>query len=95
MSKKAPRLALASTAMTLLQLLALLIGAVLLIGVPAMMIWAAVDHYRQPASRRRGGSSAPGIGAALQELDRVTRPSIEHVVEAQTPLVREVEQAGD
>jgi hypothetical protein len=38
-----------------------------------------------------------GIGAAMQELDRLmARPSAEHIVEAQNPVVkREDDKGGD
>lgn len=82
--------------MTILQILGVIAGLAMLIGVPAVMIWAAVDHQRRRPSERRGGNSGPGIGGAMIELDRlVARPSAEHVVEAQTPIVRQADEDGD
>ena len=81
--------------MTIYQFVGVVIGAALLLGLPIVMIWAAVDHHRHKASKRPGGSSGAGFGAAMQELDRVVRPSVEHVLDAQTPIVRQIEQDGD
>jgi hypothetical protein len=69
-----------------------------LVIVPLMMIWSAVDHFRGPGSERRGGGTfSAGIGAAMQELDRIlTRPSIEHQIETEhQTLKREDDSGGD
>ena len=42
--------------MTYLQILGVTVGVALFVGVPAMMIYAAVDHYRTPASKRRNSA---------------------------------------
>jgi hypothetical protein len=83
--------------MTLTQILALIIAAVFVIGVPAMIIFSIVDHLRGRGSERKGGSASAGIGAAMIELDRLmARPSAEHIVEAQNQtLMREDDQGGD
>jgi hypothetical protein len=49
-----------------------------------------VDYFRGKGSERRGsGSFTAGVGAAMQELDRVmARPSAEHILEAENPVLR-------
>jgi hypothetical protein len=84
--------------MTAYQLLLLIVAGVVLIGVPIVLIGSAIAHVRTRASERPGsGSQTAGLGAAMQELDRlVARPSAEHVVEAQNPaLRREDDEAGE
>jgi hypothetical protein len=73
------------------------LGIVTLIVVPAVMIWSMIDHFRGRGSDRRGGGGiSSGVGAALQELDRlVTRPSVEHQIEAENHHEREDDQGGD
>ena len=45
---------------------------------------------------RRSGSGGAGLGAAMQELDRlVARPSVEHTVEAENRVLRREDDAGD
>jgi hypothetical protein len=82
--------------MTLLQILAILAAIALLIGVPAILIWSVVDHLRHRGSERPGsGSFTAGIGSAMQELDRLmARPSAEHIVEAETPVLKREDDAG-
>ncbi|MCI0334705.1 MAG: hypothetical protein L0228_15925 [Planctomycetes bacterium] len=64
--------------------------------VPIMLLWCMVDHLRGKGSERRGGSGiSSGVGAAMQELDRlVARPSIEHQVEAEHQTRRHEDDAG-
>jgi hypothetical protein len=84
--------------MSLTQILLLVFAAAFIIGVPVAMVCSIVEHLRTPASRRRsGGSQTACIGAAMQELDRLlARPSVEHTVEAQTPVLkREDDESGD
>jgi hypothetical protein len=83
--------------MTFVQVLAILVAIVFAIGVPAMLIWSIIDHHRHSGSQRRGsGSMTAGIGAAMQELDRLmARPSAEHIVEAQNPVVKREDDKGE
>jgi hypothetical protein len=84
--------------MTLKQLALLALAAAILIGVPTFLIWSMVAHFRTRASERPGsGSQTAGIGAAMQELDRLlARPSAEHIVEAQNPVLRrEDDESGE
>jgi len=83
--------------MTFVQILAIMAGVGFAVGVPAMLIWSIVDHHRNRGSQRRGsGSMTAGIGAAMQELDRLmARPSAEHIVEAQNPVVKREDDKGE
>jgi hypothetical protein len=77
--------------------LLLVVGLGILIAVPAAMIWGVVDHVRNSRKRERRSTGSGGLGAALQELDRlVARPSVEHTVEAEKQsALREDEKGGD
>jgi hypothetical protein len=83
--------------MSLVQILAIIVGLGFLIGVPAALIWCVVDHGRHRASDRPGsGGFTSGIAGAMQELDRLmARPSAEHTVEAQNPVLKREDDAGD
>jgi hypothetical protein len=78
-------------------IVAVIVVAAILIGVPAVLIWSMVDHVKHGRGREQRSSGAAAVGNALQELDRlVARPSVEHVVEAETaPLRREDEDDGE
>jgi hypothetical protein len=76
--------------------LAIVVGLLILLGVPALMILGAVDHIRNSRKRERRGTGVAAIGNALQELDRlVARPSVEHTVEAETRVLRREDDDGD
>lgn len=84
--------------MTLQAIFWSILAVVMLIGVPIVLIWAAVDHFRGRGSDRRGsGGISSGVGAAMQELDRLmTRPSVEHQIEAEKQtLKREDDRGGE
>jgi len=75
-----------------------LAAVVAIVIVPIAMIWSMVDHFRGRGSQREGsGGISAGIGASLQELDRLmARPSVEHQVEVeQRILKREDDNGGD
>jgi hypothetical protein len=84
-------------AMTLVQLFAIAIGVAAIIGVPALLIWSMIDFNRTRASQRPGsGSLTAGIGAAMQELDRLmARPSAEHIEQAENPVLKREDDSGD
>jgi hypothetical protein len=70
---------------------------VALVVVPIVMIASAVAHFRVRASERKGsGGISSGIGAALQELDRlISRPSVEYQLEAQDQAAKQDEAGTD
>jgi hypothetical protein len=81
--------------MRVVQLIFLL---VMLIGIPVVCVWAIVDHVKHGKNRPRRGSGGGGggVGGALMELDRLTaRPSVEHVVEARSLVLRREDDEGD
>jgi hypothetical protein len=72
------------------------LAAATFILLPIVLIRAMVVHLRGRGSQRRGtGGISAGIGAALQELDRLTtRPSIEHKVETERPTLKREDDSG-
>jgi len=75
-----------------------LVGGAMLVGFVAGFVWtfhcmclkledAGYLYYRN--------SSGNGGGGVLYELDRLTRPSIEHVIEMHDPVKHEQEIDGD
>jgi hypothetical protein len=74
----------------------LLPAAACLIGTPLTLIWTMVDYFRGRGRDRRGsGGITAGIGAAMQELDRiVSRPSVEHQIETERQTLRREDDAG-
>ncbi len=49
-------------------------------------------YYRKKSA---GGIISGAIGGAMQELDRFVRPSAEHRIEAEDPVVEEDEKGSD
>ena len=74
-----------------------LAAVVAIVVVPIAMIWSMVDHFRGRGSQRAGsGGISAGIGASLQELDRLmARPSVEHQVEAEQRVLKREDDSGD
>ena len=74
-----------------------LAAVVALVIMPIAMIWSMVDHFRGRGSQRAGsGGISAGIGASLQELDRLlARPSVEHQVEAEQRILKREDDSGD
>jgi hypothetical protein len=68
-----------------------------LVVVPIVMIASMVSHFRTRGSERKGsGGISSGIGAALQELDRLmSRPSVEHQLDAQDQTAKQDEAGTD
>jgi hypothetical protein len=81
---------------TLVQIIAIVVGIAAIVGVPAVLIWSMIDYTRTRASDRLGsGSVSAGIGAAMQELDRLmARPSAEHIEEAENPVLKREDDSG-
>lgn len=68
---------------------------VVLLAMPAAMIWSVVDHVKNGHKRARRESGGTAVGSALQELDRlVARPAVEHTIEAERPVMRREDDQG-
>jgi len=81
--------------MTLSLLFWLLLAALVFAALPLAMLCSIRDHLRGKGSERRGGSATAGIGAALQELDRLmARPSVEHTIQAETQVLKRDDDTG-
>jgi hypothetical protein len=67
-----------------------ILAVVTLVILPILLIWTMINHLRGRGSERRGtGGITAGIAGAMQELDRITtRPSVEHKVEAERPILK-------
>ncbi|HEX2474292.1 MAG TPA: hypothetical protein VHK01_06085 [Lacipirellulaceae bacterium] len=74
----------------------IVLAVLFLVGLPIMLVWSMVDYFRGKGSERRGGGSfTAGVGAAMQELDRVmARPSVEHIIKAENPVLRREDDSG-
>jgi hypothetical protein len=74
----------------------LVVIALMVVGLPIVLIASMISFFRGKGSERRGGGGiTAGVGAAMQELDRImARPSIEHQVEAENQTLRRDEDSG-
>ena len=48
-------------------------------------------YYRKKSA---GGIVSSGIAATMNEMDRIVRPSVEHRIQAENPVVEEDEKGG-
>ena len=81
-----------------LQILFLLIAAfAVFIILPIALIMSAVEHFRHKASERpTGGGISSLVGGAMLEMDKFTRPSVEHHIAAEHQTVKREDDAdGD
>ncbi len=65
--------------------------------VPIVLVKTMIDYFRGRGSQREGsGGISTGIGAAMQELDRlVSRPSAEHKIEIEQPVLKREDDSGN
>ena len=49
-------------------------------------------YYRKKSA---GGIVSSGVAGAMNELDRIVRPSAEYRIEAESPIVEEDEKGGE
>jgi hypothetical protein len=68
-----------------------------LVVVPIAMVVSTINYFRGRGSDRVGSRGiSNGIGAALQELDRIiARPSVEHQVEAEQPVLKRTDSGSE
>jgi hypothetical protein len=73
-----------------------LMAVVMFVVLPIIIVRSMVDHRRGRGSQRRGGGGiSAGVGAAMLELDRImTRPSIEHQIEAEHQTLKREDDTG-
>ena len=72
-----------------------ILAVAVLVIVPIALVWSMVDYFRGRGSERRGtGGITAGIAGAMQELDRLTRPSVEHKVETEQPVLKRRNDSG-
>jgi hypothetical protein len=71
--------------------------AVMFVALPIMMGRSMIVHLGGKGSERTGsGGISAGIGAAMVELDRIlARPSIEHLVETEHPVLKREDDSGE
>jgi hypothetical protein len=83
--------------MTLQAIFWSILAVATLLLLPIVLIRTMMNHLRGRGSQRRGtGGITAGIAGAMQELDRImTRPSVEHKVEAERPILKREDDSGD
>ena len=68
---------------------------VMLVLVPITLVKTTIDYFRGRGSQRAGsGSVSSGMAGALQELDRLVRPSAEHKIENEQPILKREDDSG-
>jgi hypothetical protein len=70
---------------------------VMLVVVPLVFVKTTIDYFRGRGSQREGsGGISAGIAGAMQELDRlVSRPSAEHTIEIEQPILKRDDDSGN
>jgi hypothetical protein len=77
------------------EILLLILAIAITLAVPLGIVACIVYEVRRGHKReRRGGGGGGGICGAMQEFDRLTRPSVEHVIEAQNQTLRREDDEG-
>ena len=71
-------------------------AVVMLVILPIVFVKAMADYFRGRGSQRKGsGGISAGIAGAMQELDRiVSRPSVEHKIETEQPVLKREDDSG-
>ena len=75
----------------MLELLVVIGVLVVVIGFPVLMIRGVIQMWRD---KDRTGSFSSGVAGALAEVDRVVRPSVEHVLEAKSAVKKQQDDIG-
>jgi hypothetical protein len=75
----------------MLELLVVLGLIVFAIGFPLLMIRGVIQMWRD---KGRTGTFSSGVSGALSELDRVVRPSVEHLLEAKKSVKKQEDDIG-
>ena len=84
--------------MTVYEIFMLVLAIGMFVGLPIWGVytfwqWLHTDPKDRP--ERPSGSVSGAIGGVMLEIDKVTRPSVEHVIETQSHLVDEDEHDGE
>ena len=83
----------------LLWILLGVVGLVCLVGVlkllDRLLLRAEERGWIYYRKKSGGGSISSGVAGAMSELDRIVRPSAEHRIQAEDPIVEEDEKGGD
>ena len=82
------------------QIILLIVFLAMFVGLPlwgvyALWKWLNTDPKDRPERQGGGGYMSNAIGGAMLELDKLTRPSVEHTIEAQSHVVEEDEHDGE
>ena len=76
----------------------LLLAFATFVVAPIALVWIVIDALRHKSSDRPsgGGGVSNVVGGAMLELDRLlTRPSVEHQIETETPVLKREDDAGE
>jgi hypothetical protein len=80
-----------------LQIFFLLLAAIaVFIIAPIVLAGAAIQHFKHKASDRPsgGGRISNIVGGAMVELDKFTRPSVEHYVANEHQILKREDDTG-
>ena len=69
---------------------------VMLVILPIVFVKTTIDYFRGRGSQREGsGGISSGIAGAMQELDRLVRPSAENKIETEQPILKREDDSGN
>jgi hypothetical protein len=81
--------------MSLQALFWITMAIVMLVILPIVFVKTTIDYFRGRGSQREGsGGISSGIAGAMQELDRLVRPSAEHKIETEQPILKREDDSG-